>query len=173
MRTGRDPKARRALLARNRARSIAMNSGSKLEALKNILEKHQQNRVLIFTEHNELVHRISQDFLVPSITHKTPKDERRHNLGCFRTGEYTTIVTSKVLDEGVDVPEASVGVILSGTGSTREYTQRLGRLLRKREGKRAILYEIVSKKTSEVGTSRRRHMPVGKKHGGKVARRRW
>lgn len=172
MRTGRDPRARRALLARNRARSIAMNSRSKLEALRKILERHEQDRVLIFTEHNELVHRISKDFLIPSITHKTPKDERRHNLESFKTGAYSAIVTSKVLDEGVDVPEASVGVILSGSGSTREYRQRLGRLLRKKEGKRAILYEIVSRKTSEVSTSRRRHMPVSKKYGGKVVPRR-
>jgi len=61
-----------------------------------------------------------------------------------------------VLEEGIDVPEASVGVILSGSGSKREYKQRLGRILRKREGKLAILYEIVSKGTSEVGISRRR-----------------
>ncbi|MFQ5815783.1 MAG: DEAD/DEAH box helicase family protein, partial [Candidatus Hydrothermarchaeaceae archaeon] len=114
MRTGRDPRARRALLARNRARNTAMNSESKMEALKDILERHAGDRTLIFTEHNELVHRISRDFLVPSITYKTPKDERQHNLECFRTGAYSTIVTSKVLDEGIDVPEASVGVILSG-----------------------------------------------------------
>jgi len=61
-----------------------------------------------------------------------------------------------VLEEGIDVPEASVGVILSGSGSKREYKQRLGRILRKREGKLAVLYEIVSKGTSEVGISRRR-----------------
>ena len=45
------------------------------------------------------------------------------------------IVTSKVLDEGIDVPEASLGIILSGSGSSRELVQRLGRLLRKKEGK--------------------------------------
>jgi len=56
----------------------------------------------------------------------------------------------------VDVPEASVGFILSGTGSTREYIQRLGRLLRKVEGKKARLVEIVSKETVEVRISRRR-----------------
>ncbi|NIM45945.1 MAG: ATP-dependent helicase, partial [Nitrososphaeria archaeon] len=65
-------------------------------------------------------------------------------------------VTSKVLDEGIDVPEASLGIIVSGTGSSREFVQRLGRLLRKRKGKKAKLIELVSKETSEMRTSWRR-----------------
>ena len=61
-----------------------------------------------------------------------------------------------MLNEGVDVPEASVAIVLSGTGAPREHVQRLGRVLRPMEGKRAILYEIVAENTSEEGTSRRR-----------------
>ena len=156
MRTGRDPKAREALLARNRARRIALNSRSKLTALAKILDAHFGERTIIFTEHNSLVYAISKEFLIPAITHTTPKEERAEIFDRFRTGEYNAIVTSKVLEEGIDVPEASVGVILSGSGSKREYKQRLGRILRKREGKLAVLYEIVSKGTSEVGISRRR-----------------
>ncbi|VUT25568.1 MAG: hypothetical protein MASP_01050 [Candidatus Methanolliviera sp. GoM_asphalt] len=77
----------------------------------------------------------------------------------FKTGRYRLIVTSKVLDEGVDVPEASIGIILSGSGSRREFIQRLGRILRPKR-KAAILYEIVSRKTTEVGTARRRKEPL-------------
>jgi superfamily II DNA or RNA helicase len=156
MRTGRDPKAREALLARNRARQIALNSRTKLDALAEILTEHPGERTIIFTEHNSLVYAISREFLIPAITHTTPKEERAEILEKFRTGQYGRIVTSKVLEEGIDVPEASVGVILSGSGSRREYKQRLGRILRKKEGKLAILYEIVSKGTTEIGIARRR-----------------
>jgi superfamily II DNA or RNA helicase len=65
-----------------------------------------------------------------------------------------------VLDEGVDVPEANVGIILSGSGSKREFVQRLGRILRKKGDKKAVLYEIVSGGTGEVDTSYRRHRAV-------------
>ena len=58
-------------------------------------------------------------------------------------------MTSKVLDEGVDVPDANIGVILSGSGSRREFVQRLGRILRKKGDKKAVLYEIVSEGQSE------------------------
>jgi superfamily II DNA or RNA helicase len=61
-----------------------------------------------------------------------------------------------VLTAGVDVPEANIAVVISGSGSVREHVQRLGRILRPREGKRARLYEIISAGTSETGTSERR-----------------
>lgn len=66
------------------------------------------------------------------------------------------MVTSRVLNEGVDVPEANVAIVMSGTGSVREHVQRLGRILRPRDGKRAILYELVTSQTAETNTSDRR-----------------
>jgi superfamily II DNA or RNA helicase len=66
-------------------------------------------------------------------------------------------VASQVLNEGVDVPAASIAVILSGTASPREYIQRLGRILRKgKADKQAILYEVISEGTSEERVSARR-----------------
>ena len=160
MRTGRDPGARKALLARNKARDVAYNSVSKIAKLSEILKRHQNSRIFIFTEHNKLVHQISRQFLIPSITYRTSGKERSETLDRFRSGLYRAVVTSKVLDEGIDVPDADVGIILSGTGSERAFIQRLGRILRKKEGKEAVLYEIVSAETSEVGTARRRKRPL-------------
>lgn len=162
MRSGRDTGAREAILARHRARITALNSSSKLEALADVLRKHSGpgDKVLIFTEHNDLVYRISRQFLMPFITYTTQKDERARNLADFKSGAYRALVTSKVLDEGVDVPDANVGIILSGSGSKREFVQRLGRILRKKGDKKAVLYEIVSGSTNEVDTSYRRHRAV-------------
>jgi len=159
--SARNRDAREALLARNRALDIAYNSQAKMDALEEIIRSNPEDRVLIFTQHNQLVHRISKRFLLPYITHRSGKDERSEVLRGFREGRYRALVTSKVLDEGIDVPEASLGVIMSGTGSSREFIQRLGRLLRKREGKRARLIELVSGKTSETRTSSRRKKSVG------------
>ncbi len=161
MLTGRDRRAREALLARNRALKIALNSDTKLSLLAKQLEAYGDKKILIFTLHNDLVYRISRRFLIPALTYQTSKDERREILDNFRSSKYRVIVTSQVLDEGVDVPDASVGFILSGTGSKREYIQRLGRLLRRVEGKRAKLVEIVSKETVEVRISHRRRMKEG------------
>jgi len=159
IRSSYDPEAREAILARNRAFKTALNSEAKLQFLAKILSKTSE-KTIIFTLHNDLVYRISKKFLIPAITYKTPLKERREILRKFKQGEYKVIVTSQVLDEGVDVPDASLGIILSGTGSPREFVQRLGRLLRKREGKVARLIEVISKETSEMRLSRRRHKKV-------------
>ncbi len=67
------------------------------------------------------------------------------------------MVTSKVLNEGVDVPEASVAIVVSGSASQREHIQRLGRVLRKGSGgKQAVLYELITRGTHEEGMSQRR-----------------
>jgi len=156
MRSARDPEARKALLARNRALDIALNSRAKMEALKELLLEYPHDQTIIFTQHNKLVDRIACTFLIPAITHTTSKVERREILDNFHDGVYRIIVTSKVLDEGVDVPDATQAIILSGTGSSREFIQRLGRVLRKREGKHARLTEIVTRDTTETNISRRR-----------------
>jgi superfamily II DNA or RNA helicase len=169
MKSGRDPEARKALLARNAARDLAFNSDSKIEKLREILAQHREDRIFIFTEHNRLVHRISSIFLIPAITYRTPSKERNSILEKFRQGRYRAVVTSKVLDEGIDVPEANVGVIASGTGSKRAYVQRLGRILRKKEGKEAVLYEIIAEETTETGTAKRRKEAVSnRKETGKA-----
>jgi superfamily II DNA or RNA helicase len=157
MRTGNDPQARKALLARNRALKIVFNSEAKIEKLREYLDLYRKEKILIFTRYNQLVYKISRQFLIPAITYRTPKEERKEILRKFKDGEYNVIVTSQVLDEGVDVPDASLGFILSGSGSSREYIQRLGRVLRKSKGKHAKLIEIVAKKTVETNLSKRRH----------------
>src|SRR5207245_4586305 len=106
-------------------------------------------------------------------THTTGKDERHEVLKGFREGRFRALATSKVLDEGIDVPEASIGVIVSGTGSSREFIQRLGRLLRKSEGKgQARLIELVSSQTSETRTSSRRKRSSKQEEGEEEKRRR-
>jgi superfamily II DNA or RNA helicase len=156
-RSGNDPRAREALLAKQRAREVMMNAERKVDRLAALLDRHRGDRVIVFTAHTDLVYRLSERFLIPAITHETPAGERRTILDRFRAGEYSRVVTANVLDEGVDVPDANVAVVLSGSGSEREFTQRLGRVLRpKDDGGRALLYELVTEETAEERVARRR-----------------
>ncbi|MFD1587102.1 DEAD/DEAH box helicase family protein [Halorientalis brevis] len=156
-RSGTDPRAREALLAKQRARDVMLSADRKVEELESILARHREDRIIVFTASTDLVYRLSERFLLPAITHETPTAERREIIERFRAGEYSRVVTANVLDEGVDVPDANVAVVLSGSGSEREFTQRLGRILRpKADGKRALLYEVVSRETAEERVAERR-----------------
>ncbi|NES98009.1 MAG: DEAD/DEAH box helicase [Desertifilum sp. SIO1I2] len=154
----RSPGGRRAMLAHREAKDIALGTDGKIRILADLLGQHYPERMLIFTADNATVYRISQEFLIPAITYQTPVKERHEILTRFRQGEYQALVASHVLNEGVDVPDARVAIILSGTGSKREYIQRLGRVLRKgtQQNKQAILYEVITEETSEERTAERR-----------------
>ena len=153
--SARDPEARAAMLAWREARNIAMNAPAKYDEIEQLLRVHADDLVILFSEYNYVVDEISRRFCVPAITYKTPAEERRVILERFRAGHYTKLATGRVLNEGVDVPDCRVAIIVSGNSTKREYIQRLGRVLRPKEG-HALLYELVTSGTTEEEVAKRR-----------------
>src|SRR5438874_8325367 len=153
--SARDPQARAAMLAWREARNIALNTPSKYAEIERLLSEHAADQVLLFSEYNAVVEEISRRFCIPNITYNTPAEERRTILDRFRSGQYTKLVTGRVLNEGVDVPDCRVAIIVSGNSTKREYIQRLGRILRPKEGE-ALLYELVTTGTTEEEMAKRR-----------------
>jgi superfamily II DNA or RNA helicase len=154
--TARSAEGRAAFQAYREQKRLALAAPAKLELLGQLLHRHSDDRAIIFTYDNATAYQIARRFLVPVITHQTKARERQHILERFHNGTYPLLATSQVLNEGVDVPAANVGIVLSGTGSVREHVQRLGRLLRKYGEKQALLYEVVTRGTAEEFTSERR-----------------
>jgi len=152
----RQPGGREAFDAYLTQKRIARASRAKFGLIWRLIGRHPGERILIFTADNDTAYEVGRRFLLPVLTHHTRMPERRAFLDAFRRGEYPVLVTSRVLNEGVDVPEASVGVVVSGSASVREHVQRLGRILRPVAGKQAVLYELISARTSESFVSQRR-----------------
>ncbi len=124
---------RRAMQAYRRQRELAFAAPAKLDYVALLLDRHRDDRMLLFTQDNATAYAVSRRFLVPVITHETSVRERSEILaGARPSGSYGAVVTSKVLNEGVDIPEANVAVVMSGSASVREHVQRLGRILRAR-----------------------------------------
>lgn len=155
-RAARSAEGRRAFEAYLFQKRLAFAAPSKLDYVSYLLHQHRQDRVILFTQDNATAYECARRFLVPVITHQTKLAERSAVLDGFADGTYGVIATSKVLNEGVDVPDANVAVVISGSGSVREHVQRLGRILRKRGDKQALLYELVASDTGETYTSDRR-----------------
>lgn len=146
---------RAALVARATAERIVALPRGKLRALSALLARHRDDRVLVFTADNDSAYEIARRFLVMPLTCDIGRVERERALAAFREGRLRTLVSSRVLNEGVDVPEASVAVVVGARLGVREYVQRIGRVLRPLPGKRARVYELVVFGTADERRSRR------------------
>jgi superfamily II DNA or RNA helicase len=141
---------RAALRAWRRARQLLSFTRGKAAAVKALLSRHRDARVLIFTADNAAAYSIAREHLIMPITCEIGRPERERALQGFREGKLRALVSARVLNEGIDVPEADVAIIVGGTQGEREHVQRVGRLLRPSPGKRATVYELVTLATSEA-----------------------
>jgi superfamily II DNA or RNA helicase len=98
---------------------------------------------------------VAREYLVMPLTRDIGLKERTSALERFRCGVLRALVSARVLNEGVDVPDAEVGIVVAGRLGEWEHVQRVGRILRPGEGKRALVYELVVRATAEVGQSAR------------------
>lgn len=153
------PEGYKALRAYREQKRVVQAASNKFKLLEDLLRKHAAERTLIFTADNATVYAIARKYLIPAMTNQTKPKERKSILAKLHSGEYTAVVTCQVLNEGVDVPAAGVGIVLGGTGSATENVQRLGRILRKHGDKQAVLYEVIARGTTEefVSDRRRQH----------------
>lgn len=154
--SGKDPQARHAQKAYYLKQSIENRAAEKLRVLEDIFRLHNGRQIIVFAGSNAMAIEVSRRFLVPTILSHTRKRERLAVLKRFAEGRFGVLVANRVLDEGVDVPEAKVAVVIGGQGSTRQAKQRLGRVLRRSGNAKATLYEVVCENTKEVMRSRKR-----------------
>ncbi len=90
---------------------------------------------------------------VGSYHSRMPERVRKRVLGDFRDGEVRILISCKALDEGIDVPDAAVGIVMSGTSMSRQRIQRIGRILRRRKDKPwACLYYLYVRESAEDST---------------------
>lgn len=156
IRHGMTPEARRAIKAYYAKKAIEDRAEEKLRVLEDLFKLYADDPVLVFAGSNAMARDVSRRFLVPCLLNHCKKHERIEVLRGLENSTYPALVANQVLDEGVDLPEVKVAVVIGGTGSSRQAKQRLGRVLRKRGNARAVLYEIVCRDTNEEQRSRRR-----------------
>lgn len=152
---------RAALAAFRRSRRLVGFTRGKARAVGTLLDKHARSRVLVFTADNAAAYAIARQHLIMPITCDISRTEREQALQAFRRGDLRALVSARVLNEGIDVPDADVAIIVGSTLGEREHVQRVGRLLRPVPGKRALVYELVTPATSEVWRAAARRRALG------------
>ena len=151
-------KAIEALRIHNEMKLLIQKSEAKIEKVKEIIEKElsKGSKIIVFAHYVDLAERIAEEVGALLLTGNISMDKRKLILKKFRELSSGVLVVTTLGDEGLDIPDANVGILVAGTGSRRQFIQRLGRLLRPGKGKVSVLYEIVARGTSEELQSRRR-----------------
>ncbi len=154
--SGRDPGARSAMQAFHAKCSIEDRAAEKLRIIEDLFRLHVGEPVIVFCGSNAMARDVSTRFLIPCLLSHCRKRERQEILDGLRDGRYPALVANRVLDEGVDLPEVNVAIVIGGGSGTRQAIQRLGRVLRKNAFGRACFYEIVTAGTRDEQRSRDR-----------------
>jgi len=167
----RMPEGSTVLAAMYRAGALAAFPSAKRTAVRELLVRHRPDRTLLFTATADDAYVIAEEALVPVITADVPRKERDAILASFRDRRVRAICSARVLNEGVDVPEANVAIIVAGALGAREHVQRIGRILRPNEDKRAVAYELVTMDTVDEARTRarRRRLAAGRSAARHVA----
>jgi DNA excision repair protein ERCC-3 len=141
---------------------VASENPVKEELVADLLRRFDgpDDRVLVIGQYLKQLRGIAARFDVPLITGQTPNAERQDLYDKFRAGVIRRLVLSKVGNFAIDLPDANVMIQVSGTfGSRQEEAQRLGRILRPKEGERpACFYTLVSRDTREMDFAHHRQL---------------
>lgn len=146
----RSDAGRRALAAWRRSRVIVRYTSEKHRIVNDLLLRHREARILVFAADNDTAYAVAREHLAQPITCDIGPRERTQALQRFSKGELRILVSARVLNEGIDVPAADVAIVVGGSQGSREYVQRVGRVLRPSEGKQAVVYDLVTRDTFEV-----------------------
>ncbi|MBK6685965.1 MAG: DEAD/DEAH box helicase family protein [Deltaproteobacteria bacterium] len=153
---GRSVAGRRALSAFREVRRIVAYPRAKARQVGRLLGQHPASRALVFCADNQAAYAIAKDHLIMPITCDIGRVERQQVFQRFAAGELRALVSARVLNEGIDLPEADLAIVVSGAFGAREHVQRIGRVLRPQPGKEALLYELVCRGTVETTWAARR-----------------
>ncbi|MFB9652783.1 sigma-70 family RNA polymerase sigma factor [Pseudarthrobacter oxydans] len=148
--------ARRYMRAMSSRLTLLAEAKTKYLALAALKETVDGSRgTLVFTQTQDSARRAQELYTslgstASAVFSGMAKDDRRQGLEDFRTGVSQVLTAPRLLDEGIDVPEADLGIIVAANRSQRQMVQRLGRVIRKKaDGRPGHLVVLYSKGTVE------------------------
>ena len=144
----------------NKLIEIARDNPYKIQVIKEILKKHSNDKIFIFAGSINFAEEIFKNIrnIIPTavLTSRTDSKEKLITKR-FDSGILRCLILVKKGEEGVDISDANIAIIAGGSKQEREFIQRVGRVLRGKEGKIAWVYEIVTKDTIDEQLSKSRN----------------
>lgn len=163
----RDGMAGKLMRAFVKRRQILLNAKQKINVVYDIIKNENSPKTIIFTEYiktaDQIVKILKEKGIKVAKYHSGMHiKERKAMLDEFATNNYDIMVAAKCLDEGMNVPEIELALIIGGSSVQRQMIQRVGRVLRKREGKVAKIYQIYVKGSKDEEWLRKRSFELVK-----------
>jgi len=148
--------ARKGLWAMAKRRMLLSNVEDKVPVLYNIIKQHLKDKVLVFSESIQSIEKaqvyLQQHGIHCSLYHSNQnKNMNIQNLRAWASGTFNVLLSCTALEEGIDVPEVSVGILHTSGRTPRKIVQRLGRIIRPQPNKVAHIYVIHVPGTVENG----------------------
>ncbi|MEB3799270.1 MAG: DEAD/DEAH box helicase [Desulfurococcales archaeon] len=153
-----DPNAIQAVRINAKIKNLLALSEGKIRTIERIVkdELMKGSKIIIFTQYKSQAEKIAEKTGALLLHGDLDSRTRKAILDKFKSMDKGVLVVTTLGDEGLDLPDVNVGILASGTSSSRQFIQRLGRLVRPGPGKSAVLYDVVLKGTSEEYQARKR-----------------
>ncbi|GAB2857818.1 hypothetical protein GCM10027026_04480 [Myroides odoratimimus subsp. xuanwuensis] len=148
--------ARRYLKAFSARVDVMTNAQAKLDVTGKLAARvNASGGAILFTRRVDMAEEISATLVeagvkAAPIHSDLSRGERKDRLAALRAGRLKAVVAPTVLDEGIDVPDINLAVVMGGSRSRRQMIQRMGRVLRlKPEGGKATFVVVYALGTAE------------------------
>jgi len=140
-------------------RQVAASNPAKTCEIEHLLARHPESKALVFVEYLDQGRGIAAALDAPFVSGETPHHRREKLFEQFRSGALSTLVVSRVGDEGIDLPSAELAVVASGLGgSRRQGAQRAGRTMRPTGSARMYVLATMGTREEEFARQRMRHL---------------
>jgi len=154
-----DVVAAKVIKAINGRKFVLTKAINKVKETIRLIFQHRKQNIIVFCEMQETAKKLYASLkMVPEMKVGIYISGMKNKgvVEKFRNGEINILISGRALDEGMDVKNADIGIIIGGSKTKRQIIQRLGRILRNEEGKKAILYQLYVNNTKDEDWCRRR-----------------
>ncbi len=130
---------------------LAALANQKYTVTQQLVARHPEETIVVIGHYLEQLHELAKRTGWPMLSGADDAETREHIYNQVRHGHIRVIILSRIGNQAIDIPRASVLIQLSGSfGSRQEEAQRLGRILRPKSDIAATFYTLITAKTREV-----------------------
>jgi superfamily II DNA or RNA helicase len=132
-------------------KAIIDQANAKIDKFKELINDNLDKRIISFGGLNEFTTKLAESVnpLAEIYHSKRTLKQRREALRRFKEGEVNILCSTKALNQGLDIPNANVGIICGLTSKALSMIQRIGRLIRFEKNKIGKIYILYIKDSQE------------------------